>query len=178
MGIRVLLMEAGPMVTMDDFKTHGESARRVASRRRRGGGALHHGPGRRPAATRASSFAPNADRRAVHRRAGQPVPLVAIALHRRPHEPLLARAAAVLGLRLQEQVDARRRLRLADRLRRPRAVLRQGRAAHRRHGPPRRAAERARWHLPDARAVQAARASRLSSRARSSASRPPARARP
>ena len=60
----------------------------------------------------------------------------------------------------------------------PRAVLRQGRAAHRRDRPARRAPQRARRHLPDARAVQAARASRLASAARSSASRPPARARP
>ena len=35
-------------------------------------------------------------------------------VHRRPHEPLLARAAALLRLRLQEPVDEGRRLRLAD----------------------------------------------------------------
>ena len=156
LGIRVLLMEAGPMVSMSDFKTMRGALRPrgIAAR------------ARRPSSTRRGQGLPaelqrgvcrQHRRRALHRRAGQPVPAVPIARDRRPHQPLRARPAALLGLRLQEQVDARRRLGLADRLRGHGAVLRQGRAADRRHGPARRAAQRAGRHLPDAGAVQGAR---------------------
>ncbi len=70
-------------------------------------------------------------RRAVHRRTGQSVPAVPVACHRRPHQPLRARPAPVLGLRLQTEVDERCRLGCRS-LRESGAVLRQSRTAHRR----------------------------------------------
>ena len=103
LGVSVLLMEAGPMVSMGDFKMlHGPSS------------VWHRGAGEQAQLYTTGQGTPlsfNAElrrqhaRRALHRRARQPVPLVPIAVHRRPHQPLLARAAALLRLRLQAAVE-------------------------------------------------------------------------
>ncbi len=69
--------------------------------------------------------------RALHRRAGQRLLLVPVADSRRPHEPLRPRHAAVRRLRLQAAIARRAWLRLADRLRGPGPVLRQGGTIHR-----------------------------------------------
>lgn len=47
MGIRVLLLEAGPMIQMSDFKTMMGPSDFWHRGRRRGGRALHDGPDRR-----------------------------------------------------------------------------------------------------------------------------------
>ena len=73
-----------------------------------------------------------ARRRALHRRAGQRLLVVPLARARRTHEPLRPRHVADGRLRLQAEDHRRPRVRLADRLRRHGAVLRQGRALHRR----------------------------------------------
>ena len=73
--------------------------------------------------------------RALHQRLGRsraPVPLVARQDVRRPHQPLGPYLAAQRTVRFQAACARRSRLRLADGLRGSRALLRQGRDAHRR----------------------------------------------
>ena len=89
-------------------------------------------------------------RRAVHARAGHEVRLVARPHARRPHEPLGAHLAPLRSRRLPRQEPRRARRRLADRLRRRRAVLRQGRPADRRLRQQRRTPQPSRRQLPPA----------------------------
>ena len=119
MGIKVLLMEAGPMVNMSDFKM----LQGPFSVWHRGAGekAEYYTGGQQTRPELQRQLRRQHRRRALHRGAGKPVPAVPFARHRRPHQPLRARPAALLRLRLQEQVDARRRFRLADQLPGPRA---------------------------------------------------------
>ena len=98
-------------------------------------------------------------RRALYRCPGQRLLLVSIAYPRRPHEPLRPRHPAVRRLRLQADGTRRPGCRLADRLRRSRTVLRQGRDVHRGHWHEGRHPQRARRYLqstgPAARARRA-----------------------
>ncbi len=65
------------------------------------------------------------ERRALHQRAGNQLPVVAVAYARRTHQPLGTHLPAHGSLRLQAVYPRRPGLRLAVQLRRPRAVLRQ-----------------------------------------------------
>ena len=91
-------------------------------------------------------------------RSRPPVQVVARAHARRPHESLGPHLAAQRPVRFQAALARRTRLRLADQLRGPRAVLRQGRDAHRRLRQQRRNGEHAR--LSRGRAAPAAEAAR------------------
>ena len=100
-----------------------------------------------------------ARRRALHRgRRHRGLLVVPLADRRRPDQPLRPHLAAVLRLRLQALRPRRPGLELADRLRRPRPLLRQGRDVHRRGRQPRRAPERAGRHLSRPPGAQGARA--------------------
>ena len=111
-------------------------------------------------------------RRAVHqriRRSGAKVRLVAIAHAGRAHQPLGPHFPAQRPLRFQAALARRTRLRLADELRRPRAVLRQGRNADRRLRRQRGPREHA--QLAGGRVAAAAKAARQRSADRSSVAR-------
>ena len=86
--------------------------------------------------------------RAVHRRPGREIPLVARPHGRRPNQSLGSHLAAVRAARLQEQVDRRAGRRLADQLRRCETLLREGRAAGGGLRQQREPAQRAGQHLP------------------------------
>ena len=124
MGVSVLLLEAGPMLSLSDLKEHMwpyNVPHRGAGRKRTG---LHQRADRLHLQRDLRRFA--ARGRAVHRGAGQRLLVVSFADPRRPHEPLRSRHAADGRLRLQATSHRRPRLRLADQLQRSRAVLRQG----------------------------------------------------
>ena len=96
-------------------------------------------------------------RGSLYGRAGKRFLLVPLAHPRRTDEPLWPRHPAVRGLRLQAKTKGRPRRRLADQLRGPRALLRQGRNVHRRHRHERGDSQRARRHLQPAGAAACAR---------------------
>ena len=114
--------------------------------------------------------------RALHQRLGRPgtaVHLVALAHAGRAHQSLGPHLPAQRPLRLQAAHARRTRLRLADELRGPRALLRQGRDAHRRvwrQRRPREHAEFATWRA--AAAAQAARQRPAGQAARAKARHP------
>ena len=103
LGVKVLLMEAGPMVSMGDFKM----LQPPSSVWHRGAGEMAqlYTTGQGAPLNFNASFAANTRRRAVCGGAGQQLPLVPLARHRRPHQPLLARPAALRRLRLQDPID-------------------------------------------------------------------------
>ena len=92
----------------------------------------------------------DARRRAIHASARPELRLVPDPHARRTHEPLGAHLAALRSVRLQAQEPRRPRRRLADRLRRSEAVLRQGRSSGRHLRHDRESAERTGRHLPAA----------------------------
>ena len=127
LGVSVLLMEAGPMLNIVGPQGAHVAVQRAASRRgAQGRGVLGPADGlhlQRDLRRRAARG------RTLHGGAGQRLLVVPLAHSRRPHQPLRPRHAAVRRLRLQAAIARRPRLRLADQLRGPRAVLRQGRDA-------------------------------------------------
>ena len=88
--------------------------------------------------------------RALHGRRRRALPLVPRPHARRPHQPLGTHLAALRPLGLQGAQPRRPRRRLADRLRRHQALLRQARPAGRPLRHQRGPAQRARRHLPAA----------------------------
>ena len=132
LGVNVLLIEAGPMVAMTDFKMlHGpyDVWHRGAGER-----AQLYTTGQGTPLNFNASFAAEHHRRAVHRGAGQPVPLVPIARASAAARTTTARVQLRYSdYDFKPQSMRRARLGLADQLRGHGAVLRQGRALHRRH---------------------------------------------
>ena len=130
LGLSVALLEAGPMLNpAKDFKEH------VLPYQvdHRGAGVARRPLLRTPAVGlfRRAERLLGHSRRTLHRGRGQRVQVVPLAHCGRPHQPLRAHLAALLGLRFPARGRPRRPL--AGHLRRNVAVVRQGRGLHRRH---------------------------------------------
>ena len=128
-GARVLMLEAGRNYEPGHRNPDAPDQRRGASARQRHARKALRLLGRDHRRRLGGSG------RALHQRLGRPgaeVRLVARAHVRRAHQSLGPHLPAQRSLRLQAAHARRPRLRLADELRRSRAVLRQGRDAHRR----------------------------------------------
>ena len=157
LGINVALLEAGPMLNpAKDFQGACTALPGAPSRRRRARRTCTSAASNGRLFQRAQRLLADR-RRALHRRARQRVPLVPLAHHRRPHQPLRPHLAALLRLRFQALLHRRPGRRLAGHLRRDRALLRQGRRVHRRHRHQRRPAQRARRQFPAAHSAARAR---------------------
>ena len=145
LGVSVLLMEAGPMLNMADLKEH----MWPYNVPHRGAGPKGEAYSGRPTGFTYSATYGGAQLAGepVHRRARERLLLVPLADPRRPHESLRSHHAALRRLRLQATLARRPRLRLADQLRRSRAVLRQGGDLHRRDRHRREDSQRARRDL-------------------------------
>ena len=98
LGVSVLLMEAGPMLTSATSRsTCGRTTCHIAAPGRR----ARPTPAGQPASPTAPPTAARSFRRAVHRRAWQRLLVVPLAHPRRPHQSLRPRHAALRRLRLQ-----------------------------------------------------------------------------
>ena len=115
LGVRVLLMEAGPMVSMGDFKMlHGPFD---VWHRGAGETAQLYTTGQGTPINFNADFAANIADEPYTVAPGSQFRWFRSRVHRRPHESLRARPVALLRLRLQAESIRRPRLGLADQLR-------------------------------------------------------------
>ena len=99
LGVKVLLMEAGPMVSMGDFKMlHGPYS---VWHRGAGEHAEAYTGGRPTPLSFDAFYRARSGRRALHGGRREQLPLVPFALHRRADQPLRPRPAPLRRLRLQ-----------------------------------------------------------------------------
>ncbi len=150
LGINVALLEAGPMLNpAKDFKEH-VTPYQVDHRGAGPHAEMYFGRQQWGYLQRAQRLLGiiHGEPYTVAQR--QRVPLVPLAHHGRPHQPLRPHLAALLRLRFQALLIDGLGNRLARHLRRNVALVRQGRGLHRRHRHEGRHAHRARRQFPAA----------------------------